>query len=204
MPDHLNTDAAIKQAEAAFIAWLKTVQTQVDAHAAGGKWTVPIKNDGTDDYIWLEKQDDIMDKWKNKAALKGFDRRSSPTSMNEGKIDLKFAYPGQAKSSFNYHIWVKKNPAVIEAQRLIEQKAAQAKKLAAENKARIEQEKKDKAAADKKADELKKKALELQKKMDQDASTAWNKFKTTKAWNNKIVEKTWKAQWVKDNAKKYK
>jgi hypothetical protein len=62
-----------------------------------------VHNCGTDDYIDSTLVDLLIDNWLNRGNLNGFQRRAC-ISSGEAKVDLKFAHPNDAHSSFNFHV----------------------------------------------------------------------------------------------------
>jgi hypothetical protein len=192
MASKIGAGKAITMAEAAFNTWYASAGIAAKV-AAPNPWTVGVKNDGTEDFVTPDIEKSVVDTWKNKGDLKGFERRGS-LSSGEAKIDLKLAWPGRTESSFNYHVRVQEDPAIEEARK---KQAAADKKIAEEHKAKLEKEKTDKEDAAKKKAEADKIEAARQKKLDQAAATAWNALKDTEKKKNN--EKTWKEKWKKDN-----
>ena len=142
-------------------------------------------------------QETIRNAWLHKGLWHGLERRAS-FSSGEAKFDLKFAIHGQSNACFNYHVPFKVDNSAELARQA---KSAQDKKMAVEFKAKQEKE----AIALKAAQDLEKKAeLEKQKllkTLTPKANEAWNTFKKTKAYSNKIDEAKWKKEWIEKNLK---
>lgn len=194
----IGASAAISQAETEFNAWYNTISAQLNAFNAGGPWNIGVKNCGTDDFVTPDIEAGVVNTWRGKADMHGFERRGSMSS-GESKIDLKFAWPGRNEASFNFHVWVKPDPAVEEARK---KQSAADKKVAEEFKAKKEKEDKAKAEAASKAEAAAKVEAARQKKVQDAANKAWNDL--GKKGQAGKTEKTWKDEWKKKNDNRFK